>query len=91
MTFNWVITGENNPVLKRACIDLEYSLRPKITKFLLSKLDGEHCTDFSCYHFDVDVKRNWVWISEKTPKKCIKKILPDFDIEINGANLPSVA
>lgn len=91
VTFNWVIAGENNPTLKRVCIDLEYSLRPRITKFLLTRVDGECCGDFSCYHFDVDVKRRWVWISEKTPKECIKKILPDFDTEINGASIPSVA
>lgn len=89
--FNWLYSENASPAMKRACIDLEYSLRPRITKFLLTRVDGECCGDFSCYHFDVDVKRNWVWISEKTPKECIKKILPDFDIEINGASVPSVA
>lgn len=91
VNFNWVYSGNTDSAMKRACIDLEYSLRPRITKFLLTRVDGECCGDFSCYHFDVDVKRNWVWISEKTPKECIKKILPDFDTEINGAPIPSVA
>ncbi|WP_228235148.1 hypothetical protein [Allomuricauda sp. M10] len=91
MHFNWLISGDNNPATKRACIDMEYSLRPRITRFLLKKIDGECCGDFSCFHFDVDLKRKWVWISEKTPRECIKKILPDFDIEINGSVVPSVA
>jgi len=91
MHFNWLISGDNTPAIKRACIELEYSLRPKITKFLLKKNDGEFFGDFSSFHFDVDLKRKWVWISEKTPKEFIKKILPDFDIEINGSVVPSVA
>ncbi|WP_431163517.1 hypothetical protein [Flagellimonas beolgyonensis] len=66
---------------------MEYSLRPKITKFLLKKIDGDSLGDFSSFHFDVDLQKKWVWISEKTPMDIIQKILPDFDIEINGSNL----
>ncbi|RIV46904.1 hypothetical protein [Flagellimonas pelagia] len=91
MHFNWLTSGDENLATKRACIDMEYSLRPKITRFLLKKIDGDFCSDFSCFYFDVDLKRKWVWISEKTPMEYIKKMLPDFDTEINGTNIFSVA
>lgn len=65
---------------------MEYSLRPKITKFLLKKIDGDSLGDFSSFHFDVDLQKRWVWISDKTPREIIQKILPDFDLEINGSN-----
>ncbi|MEM7485537.1 MAG: hypothetical protein AAF348_10045 [Bacteroidota bacterium] len=91
MKFNWVISGDTNPTVKKVCIDLEYRLRPRITKFLLSRLDSEQLDDFSCFHFDVDIKNQWVWISEKTPNDYIEKIKTDFDNEINGSALFSVA
>ncbi|MCL6272549.1 hypothetical protein M3P19_00935 [Muricauda sp. 2012CJ35-5] len=91
MKFNWVVAGTPDPEIKRACIDLEYRLRPKITKFLLSKLDSESCGDFSCFHFDVDFQKQWVWISTKTPEQYIELLKADFDREINGSPLFSVA
>lgn len=89
--FNWVISGDTNPTIKKVCIDLEYRLRPRITKFLLSRLDSECFGDFSSFHFDVDITNQWVWISEKTPQGYIDKIKTDFDNEINGSALFSVA
>ncbi|MEX0314246.1 MAG: hypothetical protein AB3N18_08720 [Allomuricauda sp.] len=91
VTFNWIISGDDDPSLKKARIDLEYRLRPRITKFLLSHFDGDHLIDFSSFHFDVDWKNQWVWISEKTPLEIIEKIKADFDREINGSHLFSVA
>ncbi|MFT0716086.1 hypothetical protein [Flagellimonas lutimaris] len=89
MKFNWVFSGDDNPAMQRTCIDLEYSLRPRIMRFLLSRLDVD--TDFSTFHFDVNVDKKWVTISDKTPKKYIRKILPDFDQAINGTSFSSVA
>lgn len=91
MKFNWILSDHADSSAKRACIDMEYRLRPKITKFLLSKFDGDCCTDFSCFHFDLDMKNQWVWISDKTPADHIEKIRIDFDTEINGHELFSVA
>ncbi|WP_420601510.1 hypothetical protein [Flagellimonas sp.] len=91
MTFNWIISGDDNPSLKKARIDLEYRLRPRITKFLLSQFDGDHPINFSNFYFDVDIKNQWIWISEKTPYDIIEKIKVDFDREINGSHLFSVA
>ncbi|MDC6366707.1 MULTISPECIES: hypothetical protein [Flavobacteriaceae] len=91
MKFNWLISGDTNPAVKKACIDLEYHLRPKITKFLLSKLDSECCGDFSCFHFDVDMDNQWVSISEKTPKEYIDKLQAEFHQAINGSPFFSVA
>jgi hypothetical protein len=89
--FNWILSDNPDSSVKRACIDLEYRLRPKITKFLLSKFEGDNPIDFSSFHFDVDMKNQWVWISDKTPANHIEKIQVDFDAEINGLELFSVA
>ncbi|MBA4746847.1 MAG: hypothetical protein H2058_16500 [Muricauda sp.] len=89
MTFNWVFSGDDNPAMQRICIDLEYSLRPRIMRFLLSRLDVD--TDFSCFHFNVDVDKKWVSISDKTPKEYVSKILTGFDQVINGSSFSSVA
>ena len=75
--------------MKRTCIDLEYSLRPRIMRFLLSRLDVD--TDFSMFYFDVDVDKKWVSISDKTPQEYMLKISPDFDQTINGSSFSSVA
>ncbi len=89
--FNWLITKQTDSSVKRTCIDLEYRLRPKITQFLMSRLEAECCGDFTCFHFDVDLDNHWIYISEKTPKDFIERIKRDFDIEINGSKLFSVA
>ncbi len=68
---------------------MEYSLRPRIMRFLLSRLDVD--TDFANFYFDVNVDKQWVYISDKTPKEYIRKMLPDFDETINGAPFSSVA
>ncbi len=85
MKFNWKFpTNELSEDLKKACIEFEYQLRPKITKFLLEHMDTECCGDLTCFHFDVDVLSKWVWIGEETPKGYADKIRADFDTEING-------
>ena len=89
MTFNWVFSGDDNPALQRTCIDMEYSLRPRIMRFLLSKFDVD--ADFTNFYFDVNVDKQWVSISEKTPKEYAIKISPDFDQAINGSSFSSVA
>ncbi|TAI49556.1 hypothetical protein [Flagellimonas allohymeniacidonis] len=91
MKFNWIISGANNAETKKACIDLEYRLRPKITRFLMDRLDTDDFSNFSCFYFDVDIKNQWVWISEKTPKDYIESIKEEFDREINGSSFFSVA
>ncbi|WP_435623150.1 hypothetical protein [Flagellimonas sp.] len=90
MKFNW-INREDDTLTKKVCIDLEYRLRPRITKFLLSKYDSDFLIDFSKFYFDVDLKNQWIWISEKTPLDYTERIKEDFDIEINGSHLFSVA
>jgi len=41
-------------------------------------------TDFSSFYFDVNVDKKWGYISEKTPIQYMHKLLPDFDLVING-------
>ncbi|MEM9077662.1 MAG: hypothetical protein AAGC43_11500 [Bacteroidota bacterium] len=90
MKFNWIIPVDDT-ITKKVCIDLEYRLRPRITRFLLSQYDSDHLIDFSKFYFDVDLKNQWIWISEKTPQDYIERIKENFDIEINGSHLFSVA
>lgn len=89
MKFNWIFSGDDNPAMQRTCIDLEYILRPRIMRFLLSRLDID--TDFSSFHFTVDVDKKRVSIADSTPKEYTAQILPGFDQAINGSSFSSVA
>ena len=83
MKFNWNPVDEVDERFKKLCIDLEYKLRPKITKFLMSRLEQECAGDFSCFHFDVDIEKMYVSIARPTPLKYKRIIARDFDREIN--------
>ena len=84
MKFNWIFSQNADENLRKQSVELEYQLRPKITKFLMERLEQECHGDFSSFHFDVDVNTKWVWISEKTPKDYFERIKRDFDTYING-------
>ena len=84
MKFNWISATEADDKLKKFCIELEYQLRPRITRFLMSRLDPECCGDFSCFYFDVDLATQQITISEKTPWEYTQVIATDFDREINS-------
>ncbi len=83
MKFNWILKEGKDEQLKRFCVDLEYSLRPKITRFLLDRVDNECKGDFSCFHFDVNMISKRITLSEKTPAKYLHLIKADFESEIN--------
>ena len=83
MKFNWISVNEVDEKVKKLCIDIEYKLRPKITRFLMSKLEQECGGDFSCFHFDVDLEKQNVSIARPTPLKYKRRIAIDFDREIN--------
>lgn len=85
MTFNWILGQDADPAHQKLCIDLEYRLRPRITRFLMERLERELQGDFSSFHFDVDLVRREVRISEKTPSKYVQRIGCDFMKEI-GVN-----
>lgn len=82
MTFNWIIGTEADEKLQRFCIELEYQLRPRITKFLISRFDFESCSDFSSFHFDVDLLARNIRVSDRTPSHFLQRIQTDFDREI---------
>ncbi|MFX0555240.1 hypothetical protein ACOCEA_00480 [Maribacter sp. CXY002] len=83
MTFNWIITPDTNEEQKERYLHLEYQLRHKITKYLLERLENECEGDFSSFYFDVDMLTKKKSISEQTPLKYRKILLPDFDQEIS--------
>jgi len=85
VTFNWILGPDADPAHQKLCIDLEYRLRPRITRFLMERLERELQGDFSSFHFDVDLERREVRISEKTPAKYVQRIARDFMKEI-GVN-----
>ncbi|MDG1572194.1 hypothetical protein OZ410_07690 [Robiginitalea sp. M366] len=82
MTFNWILEGLPNPAQLKTCIELEYQLRPRITRFLMDRLGPEYLGDFSDFHFDVDLVSREVRISDKTPAAYIAGLSMDFMNEI---------
>ncbi|NAS11057.1 hypothetical protein [Poritiphilus flavus] len=87
MKFNWISTAEADDTLKKRCIELEYQLRPKITRFLMARLEQECCGDFSCFYFDVNLETRQISIANKTPVRYTRRIAFDFDREINQQSL----
>lgn len=85
MHFNWLYSDKkNNDKLQKACIELEYQLRPRITKFLLQKLDSEEDVDLSSIGFDVDLDAQYIGFASGTPQAIVQQIQQDFDTEINA-------
>ncbi len=91
LNFNWIITDQVDQNLKKRCIELEYALRPKLTRFLLDRFENDCCGDFSCFHFDVEVATGNVSISRKTPWEFRRTAIRDFDLLINNTNPTKVA
>ncbi|MUH34807.1 hypothetical protein D9O36_03040 [Zobellia amurskyensis] len=85
MTFNWIAGREIDERLHRLCIELEYEFRPKIIKFLIANFDMEGCSDFSCFHFDVNLVSKRVTLSDDTPLIYLQQIKPDFDQKLKLA------
>lgn len=84
MKFNWILANEVDESIRRYCIELEYQLRPKITRFLMARLEKECAGDFSCFHFDVDLITNNIRIAAQTPARLARKVEGDFEKEINS-------
>ena len=84
LNFNWISEQGLNAELHKSYIELEYELRLKIMKFLISRLEHKCEGDFSSFHFDVDMVSRTISISEKTPRKYAQEIEPDFDTVINS-------
>ena len=83
MKFNWKSVNEVDEKAKKFRIDLEYKLRPEITRFLMARLEQECLGDFSCFYFEVDVENLYVSIVRPTPLKYKRIIAREFDREIN--------
>ena len=83
MKFNWKSVNVVDEKAKKFRIDLEYKLRPEITRFLMARLEQECHGDFSCFYFEVDVENLYVSIVRPTPLKYKKIIASEFDREIN--------
>ena len=89
--FNWIISKTADFNQKKRCIELEYALRPKLTKFLLERFETECDGDFSSFYFDVDVITERVWVNVRTPQEFVEKLKIDFDLIINGDRRLSIA
>jgi hypothetical protein len=83
VTFNWILDHEASPDEQRTCIEMEYRLRPRITRFLMKRFERELKGDFSSFYFDVDLTTRQIRISDKTPVKYIQQIASDFLAEMN--------
>lgn len=84
MTFNWILDQHAATLDRRICIDLEYRLRPKITRFLMEHFERELRGDFSDFCFDVDLIRNEIRFSEQTPIEYIRKVTVAFLEELGS-------
>jgi hypothetical protein len=84
MRFNWISEKEIDDSLRELCIDLEYRLRPRLTRFLMDHLDNECEGDFSSFYFDVDLTSGKLCISRKTPLGLTQKIAADFHREFSS-------
>lgn len=93
MKFNWIFTKEADNRQRKRCIDLEYQLRPRIIKFLLEQFDNEDCCDdsFSCFHFDVYVETEMVYMGEDTPDNYLSTMADQFDLLFNRNKKLTVA
>lgn len=83
MKFRWNSENHIDEDLYKFCVELEFNLRPLITRFLISRLERETSGDFSDFHFDIDLTSGQITISDKTPPRYRRKILSEFDREIN--------
>lgn len=90
MKFTWNSVNQVDEGVKKLRIDLEYKLRPKITRFLMARLENECDGDFSCFHFDVDLEKMYVSIARPTPIRLKQLIASDFDREINQNFIPQL-
>ncbi len=83
MKFNWIYGKKIDKKTLKRSVDLEYELRPKITRFLMARMEKECNGDFSSFHFDVNLVTQNISISDKTPVAYMDKIASDFELEIN--------
>ncbi|NHF58137.1 hypothetical protein FK220_002210 [Flavobacteriaceae bacterium TP-CH-4] len=83
MNFHWTFNETTDEQLKKFCIELEYQLRRKITRFLMDRVEKECQGDFSCFHFEVDMVAKRIALSPKTPSRFRQLIEADFETEIN--------
>ena len=83
MKFNWIFNKETDSTEKQRCIDMEYKLRPRITRYLIARMEQECHGDFSQFCFDVNMRTLKVTLSDKTPQEYLSKLKSDFDMEIN--------
>jgi len=83
MKFHWVGVDVKDRNAKKLCIELEYDLQSKITKFLMKRLEDECQGDFSAFEFDVDPFQAQILIRENTPALWAEVIREDFEKRIN--------
>ncbi|MFD2585999.1 hypothetical protein ACFSQJ_03605 [Croceitalea marina] len=82
MRFIWTNTFEATDETKKLCLDMEYLLRKKISRFLISNWD-ELMDDFDKLVFDIDMVTKEITISDDSPIGLKNIILQDFYREFN--------
>jgi hypothetical protein len=83
--FHWIFKEDQQQVDQKELIDLEYHLRPRITRFIMDTMGFDCYDDFSCFHFDLDMVKREIRISDKTPEEYVRLLQIGFRDEI-GAN-----
>ncbi len=83
MKFQWISGKRIDEELGKFCIELEYQLRPKITRFLIAHPDFEGLPDFSGFYFEIDMKLQQVIMNHVQPEILSSKLKRDFDRDVN--------
>lgn len=82
MRFNWITSLDTTNEMKKLCVDMEYRLREKISKFLIANWD-DLMDDFDKLVFDIDMATKEINISEDSPLYLKSIIQKDFYQEFN--------
>ena len=82
MKFNWIINFDATDETKKLCLDMEYFLREKISKFLITNWD-DLMDDFDKLVFDIDMVTKEINISDDSPLYLKSVIQKDFYREFN--------
>ena len=86
MRFNWIVALDTSDEVKKGYLEMEYRLRQRISKFLISNWD-HLIDDFDRLVFDIDLATKEITISNQSPIYLKAVIEQDFYKEFD-AHLP---
>lgn len=83
MRFRWTADQGISEAGYRFCVDLEYKLRSRITRFFIQHLGADESLDFSRFIFEVDLENSQIRLAPETRELLDPRFCMEFDREIN--------